>query len=109
MIKFYTTCLALALTGSAFAQQLPNSGFENWATSATNPAAQDPTGYETTNGCFPGPLGTICNKNVELTTDKHSGTNAAKLTVTTVSGIAFNGGITTSLNEDPIPFAFKPT
>ena len=110
MIKFYTTFLALALAGSAFAQQLPNSGFESWTTSTTNPAAKDPNGYETTNGCFPAGPTTVCNNNVELTTDKHSGTNAAKLTVASVFGTAVNGAITTNINSDPIPFNnFKPT
>ncbi|MBC7450726.1 MAG: T9SS type A sorting domain-containing protein [Cytophagales bacterium] len=112
MKKLYTTLFALALTTASFAQQLANNGLEEWSTAPGNPNAVDPTSFYTTNACaIPSITGGLpCLNNVEKTTDKHSGTYAAKLTVATLFAYNINGALTNDANfqsaNDAVPVAF---
>lgn len=113
-VKFTLLTVLVAFAMSTFAQQIPNAGFENWAT----PFAPD--SWSTFEEVFGAPLGLVSKDTV----DKVQGNASVKIKTDSIpagpqgnillSGLLSLGTINYSPSSQPpfsfsgVPFAFKP-
>jgi hypothetical protein len=100
MKKVFTIISIISISASAaFAQALPNNGFETWTVNPT-PAYDLPTSWNTLNSVTGG-FGIITCFKAAAVGDFHTGAAALKLVTKTVAGRVVNG-IATTGTIDPL-------